>query len=183
MLLASQTGLLLKDTVPSVFMVLALELYIESLFIQQRYRVAQVLRAGNQLVSAGAICSLRFKDLVAANTLRFVKDLAGNTFVLSYAAPYSFYRNKDRESSYAQQLFACFVGAGICSLTYLLRGGGASKITFAAYLLFFYKLHQEEVEKLDRNNEVLVIQVALLLCISEINQHCERQRLSISILA
>ena len=112
-----------------------------------------------------------------------MRDLERDTFVLSYSSPYSFYRNTDTFSTNSQLLVANYFSALICSLTYMLRGGGSSKITFASYVLLCYRLYQDSLDRLDRNNEVMAIQLSLLLCISDINQHSERQRLSISILA
>ena len=48
----------LKATIPSAFTLFALEMYTESLFIQQKYSVVNALRHINKMVTGFAICKL-----------------------------------------------------------------------------------------------------------------------------
>lgn len=49
--------ILVKATIPSIFMVLALELYVESLFISQHYKVVKHLKRVNHFVALFALCN------------------------------------------------------------------------------------------------------------------------------
>jgi hypothetical protein len=105
-----------------------------------------------------------------------------NEFVLTYVAPYSYYKTKTELSSEKRELAAYFLNTVVSFLTYAMRGGGSAKTLLSAFFQLFFKLYAPEIARLDRNSGVLALQVGLLLCVMELNQHGERQRLSLSIL-
>lgn len=102
--------------------------------------------------------------------------------MLTYVAPYTYYKAKTELSSEKRELAAYFLNAVVCFLTYFMRGGGAAKTLLAAFVQLFYKIYAPQFSRLDRNCSVLVLQASLLLCVLDLNQHAERQRLSLSIL-
>jgi hypothetical protein len=116
------------------------------------------------------------------NILRFLKDLEQGTFILVYSSPYRYYKNRDQFNTNLQTLAGYYLNALVSSITYFLRGGGSSKILFSAFVQLFYAIHEDYFFALDKHNDILCLQFSILLCIMEINQHADRQRLSISIL-
>lgn len=121
-------------------------------------------------------------DLVGADLHRMLSAIHQGEFVLTYVTPYSYYKTKTELSSEKRELTAYFLNAFVSFLTYTMRGGGSAKTLLSAFVQLFFKIYAPQIGKLDRNSSVLALQVSLLLCVMELNQHGERQRLSLSIL-
>lgn len=120
--------------------------------------------------------------MIFAELYHVLDTIHRGSYILTYQAPYYYYESKAQLSTQNRELVAYFANALVCTLIYIMRGGGSAKTLFAAFLQLFYKTYSSQLARFDRHNSVLVLQAALVLCILEITQHGERQRLSLSIL-